>query len=107
VILCRSADRRDKERAMHHRFSRRIAGALDRLTARIVRSKKRLDRCRSTGKSAASCRTSGRRLVLLSHSIQTVARQAFIFHLQVAHHIAFDDWARLSEGAPNPTQAKM
>src|SRR5499427_9835089 len=35
VILCRSADRRSKERAMHDRFSRRIAAALDRLAARI------------------------------------------------------------------------
>ena len=43
VILCRSADRRNKERAMHHRFSRRIADAPERLSARIARSKKRLD----------------------------------------------------------------
>src|SRR6266705_2103900 len=43
VILCRSADRRSKERAMHDKFSRRIEEALDRLAARIARSKKRLD----------------------------------------------------------------
>lgn len=43
VILCRSADRRSKERAMHDRFSQRITAALDRLAARIARSKKRLD----------------------------------------------------------------
>src|SRR6202165_1677154 len=43
VILCRSADRRNKERAMHDKFSRRIEAALDRLAARIARSKKRLD----------------------------------------------------------------
>src|SRR5437870_250346 len=43
VILCRSADRRSKERAMHDKFSRRIETALERLAARIARSKKRLD----------------------------------------------------------------
>ena len=43
VILCRSADRRSKERAMHDKFSRRIEEALERLAARIARSKKRLD----------------------------------------------------------------
>ena len=43
VILCRSADRRSKERAMHDKFSRRIEAALERLAARIARSKKRLD----------------------------------------------------------------
>ena len=43
VILCRSADRRSKERAMHDKFSRRIEAALERLAARIARSKRRLD----------------------------------------------------------------
>ena len=43
VILCRSADRRSKEQAMHDKFSRRIEQALKRLSARVARSKKRLD----------------------------------------------------------------
>ena len=43
VILCRSADRRSKEQAMHDRFSRRIETALERLAARVARSKRRLD----------------------------------------------------------------
>ena len=44
VILCRSADRRSKEQAMHDKFSRRIEAGLERLAARIARSKKRIDR---------------------------------------------------------------
>src|SRR6266852_4109925 len=43
VILCRSADRRSKERAMHDKFSRRIEEALERQAARMARSKKRVD----------------------------------------------------------------
>jgi hypothetical protein len=41
VILCRSADRRSKERAMHDKFSQRIDTALQRLPARRNRSIKR------------------------------------------------------------------
>ena len=46
VILCRSADRRAKERAMHDKFSLRIEAALERLAARIAGSKKRLDQAK-------------------------------------------------------------
>jgi hypothetical protein len=35
VVLCRSADRRNKERAMHDKFSRRIETALERLAAHL------------------------------------------------------------------------
>ena len=34
VILCRSADRRSKEQAMHDKFSQRIEAALERLAGR-------------------------------------------------------------------------
>ena len=43
VILCRSADRRSKEQAMHDKFSQRIEAALERLAGRIARAKKPLD----------------------------------------------------------------
>jgi Transposase DDE domain len=43
VILCRSADRRSKERAMHDKFSLRIEEALQRLAVRLARVKKRVD----------------------------------------------------------------
>src|SRR5260370_10553070 len=43
VILCRSADRRAKEHAMHDKFSQRIEAALERLSARMASAKKRLD----------------------------------------------------------------
>src|SRR5579864_6301295 len=43
AILCRSADRRSKEQAMHDRFSQRIEAALERLAGRIARAKKPLD----------------------------------------------------------------
>ena len=98
VILCRSADRRSKERAMHDRFSRRITAALDRLAARIARSKKRLD-------PAPINRQIGR---ILQQNQRAAARFAIALEpdgcpaglrLHVACNDAFDDWAALSEGA--------
>jgi transposase len=98
VILCRSADRRSKERAMHDRFSLRIATALDRLAARIARSKKRLD-------PAPINRQIGR---LLQRNQRSAARFAIALEpddclagvrLRVTCNDAFDDWAALSEGA--------
>jgi transposase len=98
VILCRSADRRDKERAMHDRFSRRIDAALDRLAARVARSTKRLD-------PAQVNRQIGR---ILQQNQRAAARFAVAlepdgcpagFRLRIAHDAAFDDWAALSEGA--------
>jgi transposase len=98
VILCRSADRRSKEWAMHDKFSRRIQEALDRLAARIVRSKKRLD-------PAAVNRQIGR---ILQRNQRAAARFAVElvpdpcragFRLCISHNPSFDSWAKLSEGA--------
>ena len=98
VILCRSADRRSKERAMHDKFSRRIEAALDRLTARIARSKKRLD-------PATVNRQIGR---ILQQNQRAAARFAITLEpdggpaglrLGVTCNASFDDWAVLSEGA--------
>jgi transposase len=98
VVLCRSADRQSKERAMHDKFSRRIEEALERLTARIVRAKKPLD-------PAAVHRQIGR---ILQQNQRAAARFAIAlepdgcpagFRLRVDHNASFDDWAALSEGA--------
>jgi transposase len=43
-LLCRSADRREKERAMHERFAKRIEERLASLGRRLSRSRKPLDR---------------------------------------------------------------
>ncbi len=43
-LLCRSADRREKERAMHERFAQRIEARLESLARRLERSRKRLER---------------------------------------------------------------
>jgi transposase len=98
VILCRSADRRSKEQAMHDKFSRRIEAALVRLAARIARSKKPLD-------PAIINRQIGR---ILQRNQRAAARFTIAlapdgcpagFRLRIDHSASFDDWAALSEGA--------
>jgi transposase len=98
VILCRSADRRSKEKAMHGKFSTRIEAALERLSARIARSKKRLD-------PAPLNRQIGQ---ILQQNQRAAARFAIAlepdgcptgFRLHVDCNAAFDDWAAISEGA--------
>jgi len=44
LLLCRSAERREKERAMHERFATRIDAGLARLGRRLERARKALDR---------------------------------------------------------------
>ena len=97
VILCRSADRRSKERAMHDKFSGRIEAALQRLATRITRSRKRLD-------PAQVNRQIGR---ILQQNQRAAARFAIAFQpdscpagfrLSVTYNDAFEDWAAISEG---------
>jgi transposase len=98
VILCRSADRRSKEQAMHDKFSRRIEEALDRLAARIVRSKKRLDPAtvnRQIGRILQQNQRAAARFAIVLEADESPAG----FGLRFTYNASFDDWASLSEGA--------
>jgi transposase len=98
VILRRSADRRSKERAMHDKFSQRIDAALQRLAARVARSKKRLDPAvvnRQIGRIPQQNQRAAARFAVELVPDSCPAG----FRLQVACNAAFDDWAALSEGA--------
>ena len=97
VILCRSQDRRSKEAAIHAKFSFRIEVALQRLAARIARSKKRLNQ-------AVIQRQIGR---ILQRNQRAAARFALSlepdgctagFRLVVTYNPAFDEWAAVSAG---------
>lgn len=98
VILCRSADRRSKERAMHAKFSGRIEVALERLAARVARSKKRLDHeqvNRQIGRILQQNQRAARRFkVRLAEDGGPAG-----LRLEVEVNTSFDDWAALSEGA--------
>jgi transposase len=98
IVLCRSADRRNKERAMHDKFSQRIEIALERLAARIARSKRRLDReqvNRQIGRILQQNQRAAQRYnVRLAEDGGPAG-----FRLEFEVNAAFDNWAALSEGA--------
>jgi transposase len=98
VILCRSADRRNKERAMHDKFSGRIEVALQRLARRITRSKKRLDPAkvnRQIGRLLQQNQRAAARFVIALQPDSCPAG----FRLSVTYNDTFDDWAAISEGS--------
>jgi transposase len=98
VILCRSADRRNKERAMHDKFSGRIETALERLAARITRSKKRVDReqvNRQIGRILQQNTRAAQRFAV--RLVEDASPAGFSLNVEINTH--FDDWAALSEGA--------
>jgi transposase len=98
VILCRSADRRSKEKAMHDKFSGRIEVAVERLAARVARSKKRLDPApvnRQIGRILQQNQRAAARFIIALEPDSCPAG----FRVRVTCDTAFDDWAALSEGA--------
>jgi transposase len=98
AILCRSADRRTKEQAMHDKFSRRIEAALVKLGARIEHSTKRLSAApinRQIGRILERNQRSAARFQVTLQAADCPAG----FRLHIALNDAFDQWAALSEGA--------
>lgn len=98
VILCRSADRRSKEQAMHDKFSRRIEAALERLATRVTRSKRRLDPAPVNRQIGRILQQNQRAAARFTVELEPDACPAG-FRLQIAYNASFDDWAALSEGA--------
>jgi transposase len=98
IILCRSADRKNKERAMHEKFSARIEAALARLARRIERSTQRIDPTpvnRQIGRILQQNQRAAARfeVCLIQSDCAAGCR------LEVKINAPFDDWAALSEGA--------
>jgi transposase len=97
VILCRSRDRRSKEQAMHAKFSGRIEAALQRLAARIARSRKTLNQAviqRQIGRILQRNQRAAARFAITLEQDTSAAG----FRLVVACNPAFDQWAAVSEG---------
>jgi transposase len=98
-LLCRSADRRQKERAMHERFSKRIEERLASLGRRLARSRQKLDReaiGRQIGRMLAqNSRAAGR------YRIDVLDDPTRDSGLQLVWKVKpeWDSWATHSEGA--------
>jgi transposase len=97
-VLVRSAERREKEKAMHLRFAERIEEGLQRLERRIARSRKHLDRGRierQIGRLLGSnSRAAGRFVARLLDDPSTGAG----LRLDWSTRDQWDEWSRHSEG---------
>jgi transposase len=97
-LLVRSADRQQKERAMHARFCERIETALARLHARIARARNPIDRNaneRQIGRMLGrNSRAAARYAIRLVDDPATAAG----LRLEWSARSEWDDWSRHSEG---------
>lgn len=98
IILCRSAERRTKEQAMHEKFSRRIEAALARLASRIDRATKRIDPTQVNRQIGRILQQNQRAAARFDVRLIAVDGAAGC-RLEVHINTPFDEWAALSEGA--------
>jgi transposase len=97
-LLCRSASRLEKEKAMHSRFASRIEEGLDSLARRIQKSKRALDRGvleRQIGRLLQkNSRAAGRYSILITEDESALAGLKLKWNTRAE----WDDWASVSEG---------
>jgi transposase len=97
-LLCRSASRIEKERAMHSRFSERIEAGLQSLARRIEKSTRRLDRGALERQIGRLLERHARAAARYAISIEQDPRAPSGLRLQWTAHLEWDEWAALSEG---------
>ncbi|MCP4204276.1 MAG: IS1634 family transposase [bacterium] len=99
-ILCRSAARREKEKAMHARFEKRIEDALTKLAGRLDRAKKKPDRSQVERQIGRILGRNSRAAGLFDVKVAEIERAGVKGHLEVTwtKRAAWRQWAELSEG---------
>jgi transposase len=97
-LLCRSASRKEKEKAMHQRFSKRIEEGLQSLNRRLEKSKMALDRGeveRQIGRLlGTNSRASACYSIILSEDQTTPAKLKLTWNIRKE----WEEWSELSEG---------
>lgn len=97
-ILCRSADRAQKEMAIHDRFAKRIEESLERIESRLARAKKPVDRSaleRQIGRLlGGNERSAGRYRIQI---VEDPTRPGGLKLIRSIHD-EWTDWAKESEG---------
>ena len=97
-LLCRSAARVEKERAMHDRFKAHIDTALASLERRIAKAKKPLDRGAIERQIGRLLGRNSRAAGAFSISITEDATHPSGIRMTRSYRPEWADWARLSEG---------
>jgi transposase len=97
-VLCRSVERREKEKAMHERFARRIEQALRKLGERIDRARKPLERARLERQIGRLLGRNSRAAARYTIEILEDATRAAGLRLEWSINPEWDEWAKYSEG---------
>jgi transposase len=97
-VLCRSAARVEKEKAMHERFAQRIEAGLYSLLGRIERSRKRIERAAIERQVGRLLQRNSRAAARYSIELSEDATVACGLRLRWSTNADWDKWAHLSEG---------
>src|SRR5213592_4677336 len=97
-VLCRSVERREKEKAMHERFAQRIETALGTLGARIARARKPLEQARLERQIGRLLGRNSRAAARYAIRILGDATRPAGLRLEWSICPEWDEWARHSEG---------
>jgi transposase len=98
-VLCRSAARQEKEKAMHQRFARRIEQGLERLAGRLSRAKRAIDRGRVERQIGRLLERNSRAAARFAIEVSDDPSTAAGIKLSWEVLSEWEDWAQLSEGA--------
>jgi len=98
-ILCRSADRGAKEKAMHDRFSKRIREGLARLSGRLERAKKKADRSQVERQIGRLLGKNSRAAGRFSAEVMEDVTHPSGLRMTWGEDQEWAEWAALSEGA--------
>jgi transposase len=98
-ILCRSAARREKEKAMHERFDKRIEEGLTKLAGRLEGARKMPDRSKVERQIGRLLERNSRAAGLFEIHVRDVERQGRKgLAVTWTRRTQWRDWAMLSEG---------
>jgi transposase len=97
-LLCRSASRVEKEKAMHERFSKRIEEGLQSLARRIAKKKSPLDRGKIERQIGRLLERNSRAGARYSIAVSEDGGALAGLKLKWSTRPEWDDWAKLSEG---------
>ena len=97
-LLCRSASRSEKEKAIHERFSKRIEEGLNSLGRRIEKSQSPLDRGELERQIGRLLERNSRAATRYSISLTEDKSPPAGVKLKWSTRPEWDDWAKLSEG---------
>jgi transposase len=97
-VLCRSADRRIKEHAMHDRFKQRIEDGLARLRGRVAKLRRAADRTAIERQIGRLLQRNSRAAGRYDVRIVEDATQASGIRIEWNVRTAWDEWAEYSEG---------